>query len=367
MAIEENKKKSFKEKVDIFLLKLQKIKLDEKILFTKNLSVMIKAGLSLSHAFEILARQTKNKKFQLALESAQAEIEAGSSLADSLAKYVDIFPEIFINMVRAGESSGQLERALGELTTQMKQTRELNSKLKKALTYPVVIVCIMIIIGIFALTFVIPQMMGIFDEMSVDLPLPTKILIGLSNFLTGNWYVVAPVLIIIIFAFWKTTRQGQGRMALHSFLLKFPILGSLIKKVNLIKFARTFSSLLISGISLVQTFQITARVLDNAVYQEKVEQLSKETTKGETISNILSKHPDLFPLIVTQMIEVGEKTGTLENILDDIIEFYEDDVDETLTNFATIIEPFLILILGFGVAVMALAIIMPMYSLVEAI
>jgi len=358
---------SFKNRVDSFLLKMQPVKLDEKIFFAKNLAVMIRAGLSLSHAFKILAQQTNNKKFKLALLKVQSEIEAGCSLADSLAKYPDIFSDTFVNMVRAGESSGQLERALNEITVQMKKSRELTSKLKKALTYPVVIVCIMIIIGIFAITFIIPKMMEMFEETTVKLPLPTRILIGLSNFFVHYSYIVFPLLILAIIALWKMTRKGQGRVILHSLFLKLPIAGPLIKKINIITFSRTFSSLLTSGISLVQTFQITSKVLNNAIYQDKINQLSKETTKGIPISTILAKYPDLFPTILTQMIEVGEKTGTLENILDDIIEFYQDDVDDTLSNFTTIIEPVLILFLGFGVAVLALAVIMPMYSLYETI
>lgn len=371
MAIEGGEKKltqkSFKQKIDSLLLKLQNVKTDEKIFFAKNLSVMIKTGLALSHAFKILSQQTKNKKFRLALEAIGKDIEAGNSLADSLEKHHDIFSDVMVNMVRAGENSGQLEKVLNEVTSQMKKNRELTSKLKKALTYPVVIVSIMIIIGIFAVTFIIPKMMTMFTDMNAELPLPTKILIGISNFALQYGYIILPVIILILFFLWRATKKGQGRYWLHSLFLKLPIAGPLIKKINLIKFARTFSSLLASGISLVQTFQITSRVLGNAIYQEKVSQLSQETTKGVQISTILAKSPDLFPMILTQMVEVGEKTGTLESILDDVIQFYEDDVDETLGNFTTIIEPVIILILGAGVAMLALAVILPMYSLVNAI
>lgn len=358
---------SFKERVDYFLLKMQRVKTDEKIFFAKNLAVMIKAGLSLSHAFRVLAQQTNNKKFKLALLNVQGEIEAGHSLADGLAKYPDIFSDIFVNMVRAGESSGQLEKVLAEVTAQMKKTRELTSKIKKALTYPVFIVGIMVVVGIFALTFIVPKMMGIFSEMNVPLPLPTRILIGLSSFVVNNWYIVFPAIVLVIFFIWQIGKTTKGKYFFHSLFLKIPVFGPLIKKINLIKFSRTFSSLLTSGISLVQTFKITARVLGNVIYREKVIKLSQETMRGVTISSILEKYPDLFPPVVTQMIEVGEKTGTLENILEDVIEFYEDDVDETLTNFTAIIEPFLIVLLGVGVGMMALAVIMPMYSLVEAI
>lgn len=359
--------KNFKQKIEHLWMSLQNVGTDEKIFFTKNLSVMIRAGLALSHAFKILSQQTKNKKFQLALKKIEADVEAGNSLGDSLEKYPDIFSNVVVNMIKAGENSGQLEKVLGEVTDQMKKSRELVSKIKRALTYPVVIVGIMGIIGVFAVTYIIPKMMTIFVDMNVELPLPTKILIGLSNFLLRYGYIVLPLFLMILFLLWRSTRKGQGQMTLHSLFLKMPIAGSLVKKINIVKFSRTFSSLLASGIPLVQTFQITAKVLGNAVYREKVNQLAQETTKGIPVSTILAKYPDLFPIILTQMIEVGEKTGTLETILNDIIEFYEDDVDEILNNFATIIEPVIILLLGVGVAMMALAVIMPMYSLVQAV
>jgi len=357
----------FKEKLKNFFLRFQKISLDEKIFFAKNLVVMIKAGLPLTQSVGVLSKQTKNKKFKAILENIQNKLESGSSLAESLAANPDVFSEIFINMVEAGEKSGQLEKVLEEIADQMKKTRELSSKLKRALTYPIFIIGIMILVGIFSFIFVIPKMMTIFEEMKIDLPLPTRILIFVSKTITQKGYIILGVILLIILVFWKIIKTKRGRYFFHSSILKLPIVGLLVKKVNIITFARTFSSLLSSGIPLVQTFQITAKVLSNVVYQEKVAELSIQTSKGVTISNVLQKYPELFPLVISQMIEVGEKTGTLENILEDIIEFYEDDVSETLSNFTSIIEPFLIVILGIGVAIMALAVITPMYSLVQTI
>ncbi len=358
---------NLKEKLKKFLIFQQRIGLDEKIFFTKNLLVMIKAGLSLSHSLKILSEQTKNKRFKLILEEIRKEVEGGSALSESLAKYKDVFPMIFVNMIEAGEKSGQLEKVLEEISDQMKKTRELSSKLKRALTYPAFIIFIMILIGIFALTFVIPKMMAIFEEVKVELPLPTKILIFISNFIVKNGYLILIGIFILGFCFLRIIKTKKGKYIFDSFLLKMPIVGPLLKKINLIKFSRTFSSLLKSGISLVQTFEITANVLNNILYQEKVRKISLQTAKGITISAVLSEDPDLFPPVITQMIEVGEKTGTLENILEDLIEFYESDVDETLSNFTSIIEPVLIVVLGVGVAILALSIIMPMYTLVQAI
>lgn len=354
---------SWLNKFDSIFVRLQKVKLDEKIFFTKNLKVMIKSGLSVPHALKISAEQTRNKKFKTVLINIKKDIESGSSLAKSFSRYPEVFSEIFVNMIEAGERSGQLDRVLEEVAMQMKQTRGLASKVKKAMAYPVFIMFVMIGVGIFVLGFIIPKMTSVFFEMGIALPLPTRILIATSNFVVHRWYVVLILVILLIFAYWKTNRTKKGKYFFHSLNLKMPIIGSLYKKINIIKFSRTFSSLLVSGISLVQTFQITSRVLDNVVYREKVMEVPDEISKGVNISAVLERYPSLFPVVLTQMIAVGEKTGTLDSILEDIIAFYEDDVDETLTNFTSIIEPVLIVLLGIGVAVIALAILMPMYSL----
>lgn len=361
-----------KEKIKLLLnwfkkFSLRKISADEKIFFAKNLVVMIKAGLPIAQSLDILSKQTKNKKFKIILEEIKSKVESGVSLAESLAGYPDVFSEIFVHMVEAGERSGQLEKVLEEAATQMKKTRELSSKIRRALTYPLFIIAVLILVGIFSLTFVIPKMMVIFEEMNVSLPLPTRVLIFISRLITEKGYIILTIVLLFLLSFWKISKTKRGKYSLHQFYLKLPIIGPLIKKINLIKFSRTFSSLLSSGIPLVQTFQITSKVLTNVIYQEKVAQLSTEATKGVAISSVLQKSPDLFPLVITQMIEIGEKTGTLETVLNDVIDFYEDDVDETLSNFTSIIEPFLIVILGIGVALMALAIIMPMYSLYQTI
>jgi type IV pilus assembly protein PilC len=359
----EKKKKT----LENFFLRFQKVTLNEKIFFTKNLVVMIRAGIPLSEAVEILSSQTKNKKFRKILKDIKADIEGGISLAKSISKYPDVFPEIFVNMIECGEQSGQLEKVLEELTNQMKRSRALASKLKRALAYPLFVIFIMIVVGIFALTFILPKITSILEEMNVELPLTTKILIGLSKFVTKRGYFLLIALVIFAYLFYRFSKTKKGKYFLDSLVLKLPIIGGLIKKINLIKFSRTFTSLLASGVPLVKTFQITSTVLSNSLYQEKVLSLSQFTSKGVTISSVLKKYPDLFPLIITHVIEIGERTGTLETILGDVIEFYEDDVDETLTNFTSIIEPLLIVILGIAVAIMALAIISPMYSLVQTI
>lgn len=359
----EKGKLSFIKKLEFFFFRFQKIKLDEKIFFAKNLAVMIKSGISLSQSLEVLTKQTKNKKFQAIIKNIQGEIESGNSFFKSLSQYPDIFSEVFIGMVEAGEKSGQLEKVLKEISIQLKKTRSIISKIRRSLIYPIFVVSVMILLGIFMLTFIIPKMMDFFLEMEMDLPLPTKILIFTSNFLVKHWHILLGLVLFAIFFFRKIMKTKRGKYFFHNFFLKLLVIGEFLKKVNLIKFSRTFSSLLSSGVPLIQTLQITSRILNNVVYQEKIIKVSKEITKGTTIYSHFQKYPELFPPLITQMIEIGEKTGNLENILEEVIQFYEDDVDEVLANFTSIIEPVLIVLIGFGIGFMAIAIILPMYSM----
>ncbi len=345
---------------------LQKISLRDKIFFTKNLSVMIKSGLSLSFALNVLAKQTSNKKFKNILIDIKSEVEKGNTLTKSLAKYPKIFPEVFINMTEAGEKSGKLVESLEQLTIQMKKNDELVSKIKGALIYPLFILGSMVLIGVFMFIFVIPKMLEIFSEINAQLPLLTRILIKMGNF-SSNYgvfvLILLAVLIILLIKFYKTQ---QGKEIFDKVVLKLPIASGIIKKITLAKFCRTFSSLLLTDIPIVQTLSITANVVGNNCYKKEIEAASMEVTKGNAIAKLLERQPKLFPPLLTQMIQVGEETGTLDNILDDLTAFYEQDVKDTLDNLTSLIEPILIIILGIAVGGLAAALILPMYSLTES-
>ncbi|NQU77771.1 type II secretion system F family protein, partial [Candidatus Falkowbacteria bacterium] len=353
------------EKINNFITQLQGVPLSQKLFFTKNLGVMTKAGLSLSAAVKTLSLQTNNKLLKKILQKTHEEIEQGNYLSDSLAKYPKTFSPVFINMIRAGEKGGNLEKVLKELALQMKKTHELSSKIKSALAYPAFILVAMAGIGILMMIFVVPQVIDIFSDMEATLPLPTRILIFTSSFVTSNGLLLAILFLISVAAFVKFIRTKTGRRYFHIILLKSPVIGSIIKKINLAKFSRTFSSLLATDIPIVQTLEITGTVLGNTIYRDYVTAASEKVKKGESVAKILSENDKLFPPVVIQMIQVGEETGTLDNILQDLADFYEDEVSNLMEGLASIIEPVLIIILGIAVAGMALSIIMPMYSLTE--
>lgn len=339
----------------------------EKVFFTQNLQVMVRAGLPLATALKTIATQTNHRGFAEVLGEIAAEVERGIPLSDGLAKYPKIFSDLYVNMVRAGEKSGKLDEVLVQITNQLRKNHALVSKVRGALTYPIIVVIAMVGIGIGMMIFVVPKISQVFADVNAQLPLPTRILIATSNFLVDHgWWVLAGAILLII-ALGRGVRTAKGRLLWHGLILRLPIISSIVKKINLAKFSRTFSSLLKTDIPIVQAFHITSSTLGSVLYRNAIETASERVKKGVAVAAILRDYPRLFPPLITQMTAVGEETGTLDTILTELAEFYEEDVDRTMSNLATIIEPILMILLGFGVGGMAVAIILPMYSLAQAI
>ncbi len=346
---------------------LSRVSLIDKIFFTQNLQVMIRAGVSLSQALKILAEQMENKTFKEALETVRAQVESGQPLSKGLAKYPKIFPEIYVNMVGAGEMSGKLEETLGELLQQMKKDHELISKIKGAMTYPAVIFVVMIGVMIAMLVFIIPNLTSIFVELKAQLPLPTRIVIALSDFLRTQGIWLAVGIVVFIFAFMRFIKTTNGKKIWHAFLLRLPIFGTVIKKVNLARFSRTLSALLKTDIPIIQSFEITSKVVANYYYRQSLIEASLQVKKGASIIDTFSKYPKLYPPVINQMILVGEETGTLDSILTTVAAFYEEDVENVSKNLSSIIEPVLIVFLAGGVGGVAVSVMVPMLDLVNHI
>jgi len=358
---------SVMEKINAFLLNFTRVPLKEKLFFVQHLKVMLHAGISLSKAITTLADQTTNKRFQGILKDISGKVEKGKSFGESLSLYHDVFGEMFISMVEAGEISGKLEEVLEEIFIQMKKEHKLISKIKGALTYPTVIIVVMFGIGVFMFMVIIPKITAMFAELKAELPLPTKILIKVSDTLANHGLISALVFILSVSLFIKIIHTEKGKYYFQAFLLKIPGIGPIIKKVNLARFSRNVSSLLQTDIPIIKTFQITAKVLGNLHYRQALNDMSKKIKDGGKISDVINSYPKLFTPVVAQMVSVGEETGELDNILVEVAEFYEEEVDQVMENLPSIIEPLLILVLGLGVGGVAVAIIMPMYSLSSAI
>lgn len=358
------KKKEGKKSSSIFA---ERIKVVDKIFFTQNLYIMVRTGFSLAQALKTLALQATNKRFRGIIEAVSSDIEKGQSLSKALMKYPKVFNELFVNMIAAGEISGKLEEVLQQLTLQMKKDHALLAKIKSALTYPIIIVVAMLVIGTGLIVFVIPQITSVFAQAEAELPLPTRILIGLSEALQNYGIFMILGLAFLVFLYVRFLKTQKGKHIIHKLMLKTPVFGEIIRKVNIARFTRNLSSLLKTDIPIVQTFSIIGRTLGNIYYREAMQQASEDVKKGINIVKVLERYPNLFPPILIQMVSVGEQSGTLELIAEEIATFYEEDVDQTMTTLPTIIEPILMLLIGAAAGALVAAIILPIYSLSDAI
>lgn len=359
---------SLTQRLDNWLMYNASVPLTQKVFFTENLKVMVHAGLSISEALNTLALQAESKSFKRIIGVVKENVEQGRLLSAGLGKFPRAFPPIFTSMIQIGEVSGTLEDVLLELTTQMKKDYELRSKVKGAMTYPVVVLVAMLGITTGLITFVLPKLLGVFKEFGdVKLPLATRILIFISDFAQANGVLVAVGFVVLVAGFVAFARTKPGRSLVHRAIIGSPIIGPIAKKVNLARFSRTVSGLLKTDIPVVQSFNVTAEVLANVHYRAAAQDAAERIKKGETIAKSLGNYPKLFPPLVVQMVLVGERSGTVDELLSDIATFYEQQVDQILDNLSSIIEPILILALGGMVGGIALAVITPIYALTQSI
>lgn len=350
-----------------FLDNFISIPLKEKMVFARNLSIMVASGLTVSKALNNLALQTENKQFKKILLDIYELVQSGSTLSEGLEKYVDIFGELFINMVRVGEAAGNLDEVLKIVAVQLEKENNLKSKVKGAMIYPAVILIVMFVIGIIMLTLVLPKLMGVFKDMDAKLPAMTQFIVDLSNIMRNNSLMASVFLIIFGLFAQYFFRQPAGKKFISWVGIKFYLFSPLIKQMNCARFARIYSSLLKSGVGAVEALKIISRTLTNHYYQEVLINSVEDIQKGVSLSDILSKHPDLFPILVSQIVQVGEETGKTEVVLLQLAEFYEDEVDQITKNMSAIIEPLLMVIIGAGVGFFAVAMLMPMYSMMDNI
>ncbi len=343
--------------------KIGQISLVEKMVFSRHLSIMITAGLSLNQALGVLAEQTKNQKFKKIINRLEENVRRGQPLSDCLAKEPKTFNELFVNMVRVGETSGNLDKVFKILAEQMKKDHELISRVRGAMMYPAVIITAMIGIGILMMIMVVPKLTEIFTEFNMELPLSTQIIIGLSNFLKNHLLLGLMSLIGLIILLRFGLKNKKVKRVLDKIYLHLPILGNLVQKVNAARFARTLSSLIDSGIAIVKALQVVAGTLGNIHFKEALINSAEQVQKGKELSLSLSGHKNLYPPMIIQMIQVGEQTGSLSDVLKNLADFYEEEIDNTTKNLSSIIEPVIMIIIGTAVGFFAISMIQPMYSM----
>jgi len=343
------------------------ISVKEKMIFTQNLSVMISSGLPLSKAIGNLADQTRNKRLIRILRETQEDIQKGNTFADSLTKYPSVFNELFVNMIRVGETSGNLEEVLNILAEQLEKEHELISKVRGALIYPAVILVAMVGIGIIMMIYVVPQITSVFSQLNATLPATTQFIIALSNALRSKYIliIIAFAAFLIILKVFLST--NIGKQTLGFLVLKTPAIKNIVVKINCARFARIYSSLLKSGVPVVETLNILSRTLTNFYYKNAMKEAAENVQKGINLSKVLYKKTKIFPILVPQMVEVGEETGKTEAVLLKLAQFYEEEVNQITKNLSSIIEPMLMLIIGSAVGFFAVSILQPMYSVLESI
>jgi len=345
----------------------QRVSLVEKMFMTRNLATILGAGLSLPRAFDILEEQTKNGKLKLITSQLKQDIKQGKSLADSFARYPDTFNNLYISMVKVGETAGNLEDVFKILDKQMKKEHELKSKIKNASIYPIIVLIVMIIIGIAMLYFVVPKLLIVFGKFNMRLPLSTRIIIGTSHAIQnyGLWLLIGAV--ILGFGLKSALKQKQNKKKLDWIILRLPVWGQLSNEFNCAQFARTLSSLIKSGVPIIEALKTLESTVNNLYYRDSIKTISEQVIKGKSLSECISHYPELYPALIRQMVAVGEETGQLENILERLAKFYEEEVDQATKNISVIIEPILMVIIGIAVGFFALSILKPIYSILQGV
>ncbi len=343
-----------------------KVKDKEMAIFTRQFSTMVDAGLPLVQCLTILSEQSDSKTLRAVTSKVAGSVEAGSTLADALRRHPKTFDELFVNLVEVGEAGGILDTVLQRLSVYIEKAAALKRKVKSAMVYPATIISVAFIVVLFMLTFVIPTFATMFTQMGADLPLPTVIVIKLSNFVSSYWWLVIAAVAGVVFGIRAYYRTEGGKSVIDALLLKLPIFGTLIRKVAVARFTRTLGTLVSSGVPILEGLRITARTAGNRVVERAVLETRASVTAGKTLAEPL-KTSTVFPPMVVQMISVGEQTGALDAMLNKIADFYDDEVDTAVGALTALLEPLMIVFLGVIIGGLVIAMSLPIFRLVTLI
>ena len=343
-------------------------KISEKdlVLFTRQFSTMIDAGLPLVQCLDILSQQTENKTFSKVIVEIKKEVEGGSTFAEALRKYPKIFDDLYVNLVQAGEIGGVLDVTFTRLAGYIEKARSLKGKVKSAMVYPSAIIFVAVSVIIFLMIFVIPVFAQMFQDFGGTLPLPTQLVIWLSNFMKRYILFAIPILISVVFIFKQYYRTEFGKRVVHRNLLRVPILGPVLQKAAIARFARTLSTLLGSGVPIIDSLDITARTAGNKVLEEAVLDSIGSIKEGQTLATPLAKH-SVFPPMVVQMVEIGDVTGELDSMLSKLADFYEEEVDRAVEALTAMLEPMMMVFLGTVLGFIIVAMYLPIFKMASLV
>lgn len=349
-----------------FLPFFGRIRLGQRSVFARQLSTMLEAGLTLTQSLRLLIRQQPANRYRAVLESLLVDLQEGFSFSSSLAKFPDVFDTVFVSVIRAGEATGKLEIVLKQLAENLENDVRVRNKIVGAMVYPAFVVLAMIGASIVVLVTVIPRLRSIFLEAGANLPWTTQLLIAMSDFVTQQWYIAVTGLIALVGGVIVYRRSEGGQRFLSQFVLKIPIFGTIVRESSMSRFARLLSMLLSAGVPLLEGLKLIQSTYSNRVYQRAFQLLSSEVERGVPMSAPIQDNP-VFPLVVGQMVAVGEQTGKLDEVMEKLAKYYDDVVQVRVNTINSLIEPVMIIILGVGVLFLTYAVLFPIYSISQAI
>lgn len=342
-----------------------KVKLKDLVVFTRQLSTMISAGVSLTRSLNTLEQQADNKYFKTVIAGINKDVEGGASIGESMAKYPNVFSDVYVNMVKAGESGGILDEILKRLAAQVEQDASMRKKIKSAMTYPVVIGVVAVVAFFGIMLFVMPKLGKIIIDLGgpeAKLPIYSEIMLNASAFIQHNVIIIVVVMFLAVFFIRRYIKTPKGKYKFHALVLRTPILKDVVIKIAIARFSRTFASLMSAGVSVLDALDVTGGAIGNKVIEQELKDAAKEVKNGKQLSEPLSKSPH-FPAIVSQMLAVGEETGQIDTILVKVADFYEEEVEATIDGLSSIIEPVMIIVLGAFVGLIAASVMGPIASL----
>jgi type IV pilus assembly protein PilC len=337
------------------------------VIFSRQLATMVGAGLTLIRALGILANQTESKPLAEVITTMRSDIEHGLSFSQAISKHPKVFPEVYIAMVRSGEVGGMIDLVLLRLATMLEKQLELRRRVKSAMSYPIAVGGIIVIIVSAMLLFIVPMFEKMYNDLGGELPLPTKLLISLSGFLTGSWWLVGIMSVAAVVAVKRWRATPAGRLTFDRVKLRLPIMGEIVQKTALARFCQTLAALTRSGVSIMEALDIVAGTAGNAVIGAAVADARERVRIGESVSVALMNHGDVIPEMVVQMMAVGEETGALDEMLEKIGEFYDAEVSATVDALTSLIEPLLMVVMGITVGGMVVALYLPMFRIINLV
>lgn len=346
-----------------------KVKMNDLVIFTRELSAMVGAGVPLLRSLSSLEEHAESPALKKVLTAVIQDVENGMGIADALGKHPNVFDDVYVNMVRAGEAAGILDDILKRLAMQQEKNATIRKKIKSAMTYPMVLVFITVVAFFGLMLFVIPQIGKILKDLGGEdakLPLLTEIMLGISSFMLSFWFIIIPVVVGGVVLLLRFIRTPKGKRLFHHLLLKAPGIKTMVQKIAVARFARTFSALIGAGVAVIEALNVTARAVGNTIYEEALLEAADEVKNGVPLSSVIGKNP-LFPAIVSQMLAVGEETGQTDTVLVKVADFYEEEVDVAIESISSIIEPVMILFMGSMVGLIAASVMGPIASLSQNI